>query len=40
MRRYEGEGVKTLMEMEEYDDVKTLDQEIDKLKEQVAELRT
>lgn len=38
MNRYKGEGIQNLMMMEEFDDVMTLDQEIDKLNEQVKEL--
>ena len=38
MNRYKGEGIQNLMMMEEFDDVKTLDEEIDKLMEQAKEL--
>ena len=38
VNRYKGEGIQNLIIMEEFDDVKTLDQEIDKLNEQVKEL--
>lgn len=38
VNRYKGEGIQNLMMMEEFDDVKTLDQEIDTLNEQVKEL--
>ena len=38
MNRYKGEGIQNLMMMEEFDDVKTLDEEIDRLMEQEKEL--